>query len=93
LADLLAAHGIALTLLVYPSPNPLFHDDRESRQTTLWCAFCIENCRKVIDLFPPFFAERDAHQDWYERLFIQGDAHFSAGGHLLMFREFAKHLP
>jgi hypothetical protein len=92
LADLLAAHRIPLTLVVYPEASVLFYDDRESRQIAIWRAFCVENCRKFIDLFPPFFAEKYAHKDWYERLFIQGDTHFSAGGHFLMFRELARHL-
>jgi len=92
LGSLLAAHGISLTVVVYPWPNLLFYDDRDSRHVAIWRAFCVENCRAFINLFPAFFAEKDAHEDWYDRLFIDGDVHFSAGGHSLMFRELAGHL-
>jgi hypothetical protein len=92
LADLLAEHSIPLTIVVYPWPNQLFYDDRESQQIAIWREFCVNNCQGFINLFPAFFAEKDVHQDWYDRLFIHGDVHFSAGGHSLMSRELAKRL-
>jgi hypothetical protein len=92
LADLLVDRGIPLTLVVYPWPKQIFYDDRESRQVAIWRAFCVKNCRSFINLFPAFFAEKDANKNWYERLYIYGDQHFSPGGHELMFRELAKRL-
>jgi len=92
LADLLAARGIPLTVVVYPWPTQLAGEDRNSRQVQIWSKFCSRNCKTFINLFPAFFAEKDAHADWYTRLFIRGDVHFSAEGHRLMFRELAKHL-
>lgn len=92
LADMLKARGIALTIVVYPWPLQLAENDRNSRQAAIWRGFCARNCKAFIDLFPPFFAEKDAHADWYKRLFIYGDAHFSAAGNALVFREVAKHL-
>src|SRR5204863_303284 len=79
-------------IVVYPWPNQLLNDDRESRQVAIWRDFCVKNCKQFIDAFPAFFAEKDAHQDWYDRLFINMDIHFSAGGHALMFREIADRL-
>jgi lysophospholipase L1-like esterase len=58
----------------------------------MWREFCARNCKKFIDLFPAFKAEQEAHADWYERLFIPGDFHYSAEGHRVMFRELAKEL-
>jgi hypothetical protein len=92
LADLLKQRGIALTIAVYPWAPQLAHDDRDSRQVAIWRDFCAENCKGFIDLFPAFFAEKDAHEDWYRRLFIAGDIHFSAAGNRLIFREVAKRL-
>jgi hypothetical protein len=92
LSDLLAQHGISLTIVVYPWPMQLAHDDRASRQATVWRQFCVRNCKRFIDLFPAFFAWKDTHQDWYERLFIDGDVHFSPEGNRLVFQELAKHL-
>jgi len=93
LADLLAEHNIPLTIAVYPWPKQLLYNDRDSRQIAIWRAFCIENCKEFINLFPAFFAEKDAHEDWYKRLFIYRDVHFSGEGHKLVFRELTKHLP
>jgi len=92
LADLLAEHGIAMTIVVYPWPVQLAHDDRDSVQVAIWREFCAKNCKAFINLFPAFFSAKDDHPDWYSRLFIHGDVHFSAGGHELVFHELARRL-
>jgi hypothetical protein len=93
LADLLQRNGIPMTIVVYPWPALIAAYDPENRQVTMWRDFCARNsCKKFIDLFPAFKAEKDAHDDWYERLFIFGDFHLSAAGNRLMFRELAKQL-
>jgi hypothetical protein len=91
-ADLLAESRIGLTVSVHPWPIQLAEDDRNSRAVEIWQSFCAKNCKAFIDLFPAFFAYKDAHADWYERLFIYGDVHYSVEGNRLMFRELAKHL-
>jgi hypothetical protein len=85
LADMLAARHIPLNVVVYPWPPQLELNDRNSRQSTIWRDFCKTNCHQFIDLFPPFFAFKDAHPDWYERLFVEGDVHYSAEGNRLVF--------
>jgi lysophospholipase L1-like esterase len=92
LADLLRSHGIPLTIVVYPWPALIAQYDPDNRQVTMWREFCAENCKAFINLFPAFAAAKQAHDDWYERLFIPGDFHYSAGGHRLMFDELAKQL-
>ena len=92
LADLLAAHDIPLTIVVYPWPSQLTFNDRDSRQITIWREFCAQNCKAFINLFPAFFAEKDAHNDWYERLFIPGDVHFSAAGNEFFYRQIVNDL-
>ena len=92
LADLLAQHRIPLTIAVYPWPTQLTFDDRDSRQVKIWREFCVKNCKAFIDLFPAFFAIKDADKDWRKRLFISGDYHFSADGNAVFFREVAKQL-
>ena len=91
LADLLRSRGIPLTIAVYPHPMQLSLDDRNSRQVTIWQDFCTRNCKAFINLFPAFFAIKDAHRDWYLRLFIKGDVHFSEEGNALVYREVARH--
>jgi hypothetical protein len=80
LFDLLAAHHIPLTIVVYPWAQQIAQGDRDSRQVSLWREY------------PPFFAAAAADKDWYEHLYILGDDHFSAGGNKMMFRELARHL-
>ena len=92
LADLLAARKIAMTVVVYPWPMQLEHDDRESRQVAIWRDFCAKNCKAFVDLFPAFFAEKDADSGWTKRLFIDGDVHFAVEGNRLMFRELERRL-
>jgi hypothetical protein len=92
LADLLKAHGIALTIVVYPWPAQLALGDHDSRQASLWWEFCATNCKAFINLLPIFFAEARAHPDWYERLYIPGDFHYSSEGHRLMFEGLKRHL-
>ncbi len=92
LADLLRQNGIPLTIAVYPWPALIASYDPDNRQVTMWREFCAQNCKTFIDLFPAFNAAKQAHADWYERLFIFGDFHFSAEGNRLMFRELTKHL-
>jgi hypothetical protein len=92
LAALLEKHRIALTLAVYPYPVQLGRGDRDSRQVRIWRDFCANRCRAFIDMFPAFFAIKDADPDWNRRLFIAGDVHLSAEGNRLAFRLLANHL-
>jgi hypothetical protein len=92
LADMLAARHIPLTVVVYPWPPQLELNDHNSRESAIWRDFCKTNCRQFIDLFPPFFAFKDAHPDWYERLFVEGDVHYSAEGNRLVFDNVAPDL-
>jgi hypothetical protein len=91
LADMLASRGITLSVVVYPWPVQLYMNDRDSRQEKIWRDFCVKNCKQFIDVFPAFFAYKDAHPDsWYGDLYIQGDEHFSKLGHRLTFEEIAR---
>jgi lysophospholipase L1-like esterase len=78
--------------VVYPWPALLAAYDPDNRQVAMWRELCARNCKKFINLFPAFDAEKAAHPDWYERLYIFGDFHFSAAGNRVMFRELAKEL-
>jgi len=93
LADLLKQNGIALTVAVYPYAAQLADNNRNSRQIDIWREFCATNCKAFINLFPAFFAAKDAHpSDWYQRYFIFGDIHYSADGNRVIFNALAKHL-
>jgi hypothetical protein len=92
LSDLLASRGIPLTIVVYPWAQQIAQNDRDSRQVALWRDFCRTRCKAFIDLFPVYFAAADRDKDWYERLYILGDDHFSAAGNRMLFVELRKRL-
>ena len=92
LADLLAARNIPMTIAVYPWAQQLAQGDRDSRQVALWRKFCEGRCKTFINLFPVFFAAAEADRNWYERLFILGDDHYSAAGNRFLFLEVSRHL-
>lgn len=92
LAALLRQEDIKLSIAVYPWMLQLTTGERDSRQVRIWREFCAENCHAFIDLSPAFFAAKDAHADWMERLFIPGDFHFSAEGNRIIFHEIARRM-
>jgi hypothetical protein len=92
LSDLLASRSIPLTIVVYPWAQQIAQNDRDSRQVRLWRDFCPGRCKAFIDLFPAFFAAADADEDWYQRLYILGDDHFSAAGNRMLYEELEKRL-
>jgi hypothetical protein len=92
LADLLKSRGIPLTIVVYPWAQQIAQGDRDSRQVRLWREFCEGRCKAFIDLFPVFFAAADRDADWYQRLYILGDDHFSAAGNRMLYEELAERL-
>ena len=92
LSDLLAGRKIPLTIVVYPWAQQIAQGDRNSRQVSLWRDFCAGRCKAFVDLYPVFFAAAEADKNWYERLYIVGDDHFSAAGNRMMFEQVAKRL-
>lgn len=89
LSKLLSQHGIPLTIVVYPWPAQVAHNDHDNRQIDIWKNFCRDRCKDFINLFPVFYREQTASPDWYEHLFIPGDIHFSKLGNELVFHAVA----
>lgn len=92
LSDLLASRGIPLTVAVYPWPQQIARNDRDSKQVSLWRNFCLSRCKSFIDLFPPFFVAAEHDNDWYKHFYIYGDVHFSVAGNRIMYEELGKRL-
>ncbi len=86
LAKLLARNNIPLTIVVYPWPAQVARNDGDNRQIRMWSQFCKEHCKEFVNLFPVFFANRDKAPNWYERLFIPGDFHYSEAGNEIVFQ-------
>ncbi len=83
LRRLLAAHGIALTVVVYPWPDQLVHRDLDSRQVHAWRDWSAQHDSQFINLFPAFFDGGDPEQTIPLR-FITGDVHWNAVGSALV---------
>lgn len=90
LADLLKARGIALSVGVYPHPAIVNAGKADNLHVDLWRGFCAANCKQFIDLFPAVMAYASAHPaDWYSRLYIYGDIHFTEEGNRVLYEELA----
>jgi len=81
---LLAAHGIALSVGVYPWPQHILYDKPESRQVTVWRDWCADKCAHFYDGFPVFFAYGRQHPDFLRRLFLWNDVHYTEEGNRLL---------
>lgn len=84
LYQVLSAHGIALSVGVYPWPQQLLYDRANSRQVTLWRDWCAGKCRSFFDHFPAFFRYKQDHPHFLKELFVWGDVHYNALGERLL---------
>ncbi len=81
LVALLRAHDIDdITLVVYPWPQQILHNDLESRHVIYWEKFATNQHIQYINLFPEFFDHQKS-----ENLYI-ADSHFNSLGHNLVAR-------
>ena len=85
----LAKRSIPLSVVVYPWPAQLVHDDIDSRQVQIWREWCSGNCKRFIDAFPDFFHARDqcpslAPGCWYPKDYIFGDVHLNGTGNAII---------
>jgi len=84
----LQKRNIPLSIVVYPWPAQLAHDNVDSRQVQIWRAWCEGKCKRFISLFPAFFAvKEDCPKSqpgcWYLSHFIFGDTHYNSVGDAL----------
>ena len=88
LKQLLDAHNIPMTVVVYPWPGQLAYDTPHHYGVRLWEDFCREyQCAGFIDANPAFFALRDSIglDKTVEQLYLPNDVHFSRGGNKIIF--------
>jgi hypothetical protein len=83
LAELCRQWKCSLTLVVYPWPDQIARDDRDSIQIRYWQQWAARHDVHFIDAISPFFT-RPASEALQE-LFIKGDVHFSERGNRLIF--------
>lgn len=88
LFDLLQAQGIDMTLVVYPWPTQILHEDRDSIQVRVWREWAAERSILFIDLFPDFIPVDAPPKEAIRKHFIPGDVHWNEEGHRLVARRF-----
>jgi len=80
LADLLAQHGIRLTVAVYPWPDQVRRGDLRSLPATFWRQWAADRGAGFLDYFPRF-VDVARSREVLARDFIRGDIHWSEAGH------------
>jgi len=83
LADLLAEHGIGLTVAVYPWPDQIRRGDLQSLQATFWKQWAGDRGAGFLDYFPRFIGVARS-REVLARDFIRGDIHWNEAGHQLV---------
>ncbi|MDD2714435.1 MAG: SGNH/GDSL hydrolase family protein [Candidatus Wallbacteria bacterium] len=87
LRAILAEKGIRLTVVVYPWPDQIFHQDLNSIQVVFWKNWCSERSVNFLDLFPLFVKENgtiEESESTFKRYFIPMDIHWNEEGHRLV---------
>ncbi len=88
----LRERGLGMTLAVYPWPDQIMRNDRDSLQVSHWRTWCAENDVRFVNCFPRFFAGGAAAADVVRDYFIAGDVHWNERGHALIAGELAADL-
>jgi hypothetical protein len=88
---------IPISVVVYPWPGQLAHDNVDSLQVRIWRDWCEGKCKRFVTLFPAFFAIKDACPRtqpgcWYLSRFVFGDIHYNSAGDAMVADVLAKSL-
>jgi lysophospholipase L1-like esterase len=86
LAALATKHGLALTVVVYPWPDQIWHRDRDSRQVGHWRAWSEAHGVRFANLFPTFIPDTPGFDPaaTIREYYIQDDVHWNRAGHALV---------
>ena len=85
----LARRNIPLSVVVYPWPAQLVHDNVDSRQVRIWREWCTGKCKRFVSAFPEFIAAKSECPKWepgcwYAKNYTFGDVHLNAGGNAIV---------
>ena len=83
LAELLRQRGIALSIVVYPWPDQIYHRVLESKQVAFWKEWTDRHEVPLINLYPTFIEDREPRAVIKE-FYIKGDIHWNKAGHALV---------
>ena len=97
LYELLEKNNIKLSLAVYPWPQQLEFNDKNSKHVKMWESFCEKKCVKFINFFPFFFEEkkRTSYLEVFKKYYFWNDVHFNVEGNKViadrLIKEFQRH--
>ena len=82
----LTAHGIKMTLAVYPWPGQIFHDNVDSKHVIFWENWAKQNKVRFVNHFTDFFLTKNkiGAIKTIEKYYIAGDVHLNAKGNILI---------
>ena len=86
LYDLLQEYHIRLWIVIFPNPDQVYYNDRNSIWVTFWQDWCQQHNVPLLDCFPLFVIGQtpSEREQVLDRFYIKGDFHFNdAGNHLL----------
>jgi hypothetical protein len=97
LREELAKRNIPISVVVYPWPAQLVHDNVDSRQVRIWRQWCEGRCKRFVTVFPAFFDAQAKCPSWepgcwYVNNYILGDIHFNAAGNAMVAAAVSKSL-
>ena len=90
LRAVLGAHGVKLTIVVYPWADQILRGDLDSRQVNIWRDWTKDNDCGFINVFPYFIPQNDPMAAVH-RYFIRGDNHFNEAGHAIVAQAILDH--
>jgi len=93
LYELLKKNGIKLTVVVYPWPEQVIHNDSQSIQASFWRDWSERHNVDFLDCFLYFFKDKGGSEAVLEKYYIQGDQHFNRNGHHLIADSFLLNRP
>jgi hypothetical protein len=91
LYGLCKAHGIKMTIAVYPWKSHIMNKDLNSRQVVFWQNFAKRNSIDFLNYYPDFINET-APRETVNKYFIPGDVHWNQSGHALIAVKLIKHI-
>ncbi len=83
---ILKKNKIKMSIVVYPWPQQLLKDKKDSIHVKMWRDFCIGKCSNFINMFPVFFdeMEKTSFLDVYKKYYYWNDVHFNQKGNELI---------
>lgn len=88
LLKLCRAHGIKLTVAVYPWPDQLYYNDLNSKQVLFWQKWSEDNSVNFINYFPHFIIDGRSPRELFEAYFITKDVHWNESANQLVAQVF-----